>query len=195
MSPHSTTDRHIAWTQRGVTKIVTDSRLGSRQRLHLSSDHDGPAPHENVRTVAGVTKIVTFGHRKSSHCRRLLQDDRKVSSVLPRPATHTRHSTHVAGDVLRTRPPCSHTRRTPPRCPTSTLFTCLLLPTSPLVQSRGSLSSPEASPLTNPLKTKFPVAPPSRKWGALPASRMSKISITQTSPPPRALRSLQEPVS
>ena len=113
MSPHSTTDRHIAWTQRGVTKIVTDSRLGSRQRLHLSSDHDGPAPHENVRTVAGVTKIVTFGHRKSSHCRRLLQDDRKVSSVLPRPATHTRHSTHVAGDVLRTRPPCSHTRRTP----------------------------------------------------------------------------------
>lgn len=194
MSPHSTTGRHIAWTQRGLTKIVTDSRLGSRQRLHLSSDHDGPAPHENVRTVAGVTKIVTFGHRKSSHCRRLLQDDRKVSSVLPRPATHTRHSTHVAGDVLRT-PPCPRTRRSPPRCPTSTLFTCLLLPTSPLVQSRGSLSSPEASPLTNPLKTKFPVAPPSRKWGALPASRMSKISITQTSPPPRALRSLQEPVS
>ena len=110
MSPHSTTDRHIAWTQRGLTKIVTDSRLGSRQRLHLSSDHDGPAPHENVRTVAGVTKIVTFGHRKSSHCRRLLQDDRNVSSVLPRPATHTRHSTHVAGDVLRT-PPCPRTRR------------------------------------------------------------------------------------
>lgn len=194
MSPHSTTDRHIAWTQRGVTKIVTDSRLGSRQRLHLSSDHDGPAPHENVRTVAGVTKIVTFGHRKSSHCRRLLQDDRNVSSVLPRPATHTRHSTHVAGDVLRT-PPCPRTRRSPSRCPTSTLFTCLLLPTSPLVQSRGSLSSPEASPLTNPLKIKIPVAPPSKKWSALPASQMPKIAITQTSPPPRALRSLQEPVS
>ena len=200
MSPHSTTDRRIAWTQRGLTKIVTDSRLSSRQRLHLSSDHDGPAPHESVRTVAGVTKIVTCGHRKSSHCRRLLQDDRNVSSVLPRPATHTRHSTHVAGDVLRT-PPCPRTRRSPPRCPTSTLFTCLLLPTSPLVQSRGSLSSPEASPLTNPLKTKSPVMhkiPGSAAQQAVgcPPRLPDVKNLNHTNVAPTArLRRFQEPVS
>lgn len=163
MSPHSTTDRHIAWTQRGLPKIVTS------------------------------------GHRKSSHCRRLLQDDRNVSSdchpcnshetLHPRggrraahPTALLSHATHPARCHLA---PARGAPRHSVRCPHFSHAYCS--PTSPSIQLRDSSSSPqEVSPLTNPLKTKFPVAPPSRTWSALPTSRMSKIAITQTpTSPPR----------